>query len=128
MKSTQDLIEEEFLRLKEQGQIEALILFNEEGIPMAEVGDFMHYSKDTMTALSVLFHQSVELLADFETGTTINETLIRTTNKFCIVSRPFQVNEGHLMLMAIVPQNVSYRKVTNKAVRKIQQFMNTSDA
>ncbi len=56
MKSTQDLIEEEFLRLKSQGKIEVLILFNEEGIPMAEVGDFTHYSKDTITALSVLFH------------------------------------------------------------------------
>lgn len=125
MKSTQNLIEEEFLRLRKQGKIEALILFNDEGIPMAEVGDFTHYSKDTMTALSVLFHQSVELLADFETGATINETLIRTTNRFSIVSRPFQVNDGALMLMAIVPQNVSYRKVTNKAVRKIQQLMNT---
>ncbi len=117
MKSTQDLIEEEFLRLKSQGKIEVLILFNEEGIPMAEVGDFTHYI-DTITALSVLFHQSAELLADFETDATINETLIRTTNKFCIVSRPFHINEGQVVLIAIVPQNVSYRKVTNKAVRK----------
>ena len=126
MKSTQDLIEEEFLRLRNQGQIEAFILFNEEGIPMAEVGDFTSYNKDTITALSVLFHQAAELIADFEANTTINEASIRTTNNFRIVSRPFQIKDGHLVLIAILPQNVSYRKVTNKAVRRIQELMNSS--
>lgn len=125
MKSTQDLIEEEFLRLRHQGQIEAFILFNEEGIPMAEIGDFNHYSRDTITALSVWFHQFAELLADFETDTSINETTIRTTNNFRIVSRPVQINDGQLVLVAIVPLHVSYRKVTNKAIQKIQTFMNS---
>jgi hypothetical protein len=36
MKAVQDHIEEELLRLCRQGQFEALLLFDEEGIPMAE--------------------------------------------------------------------------------------------
>jgi predicted regulator of Ras-like GTPase activity (Roadblock/LC7/MglB family) len=123
MKSTQDLIEEEFLRLSQQGNVEALILLNDEGIPMAEVGQFTHYNKDAIAALSVVLLQSSELIADFHSDTVVNETSIRTTNKFRIVSRPFQVEDARMMLVAIVPVSASYRNITNKAVQKIRQLM-----
>ncbi len=123
MKATQDLIEEELLRLCQQGQFEALLLFNDEGIPMAEVGQCMHYSRDTLTALSVVFAQAVELVNDFQGDAPLNENSIRTNNKFRIVSRPLLVNELLLTLMAIVPAQLPYRKITNTAIRKIRHIM-----
>ena len=123
MKSTQDLIEKELLRLCVQGNFEAFMLFNDEGLPMAGVEQSTHYSKDVIAALSVALQQPVELLEDFHVDVTVHETSIRTTDKFRIVSRPFQVEGSRLILMAIVPQNGSYRKITNEAIRKIQELM-----
>ncbi len=123
MKATQDLIEKELLRLCQQGQFEALLLFNDEGIPMAEVGECVHYTKDTLTALSVIFAQAVELVNDFQGDAPLNENSIRTNNKFRIVSRPIPLNEFTLTLVAIVPVQRPYRKLTNAAIQKIQQFM-----
>ena len=126
MKSTQDLIEEELLRLCAKGGFEAFMLFNEEGIPMATVGQPTHYDEDAIAALSVVLRQFAELLEDFHVDTIVNETSIRTTNKYRIVSRPFQVEEIDikLILIAIVPQNLSYRKITNKAIQTVQHIMN----
>lgn len=126
MKSPQDLIEEELLRLCADGEFEALMLFNEEGIPMAEVGNAVHYNKDALGALSVLLQQSAELIKDFHSETLVNETAIRTTSKFRIVSRSFVVENLKLILVAIVPQNRPYRDITNKAVYTIQQLLTST--
>lgn len=124
MKSTQDLIEEALLRLCQQGKFEAFLLFNDEGIPMAEVGQCIHYNKDALTALSVIFQQSMEVLEDFQADVLLNENSIRTNNKFRIVSRPVQIEGLTLILVAIVPQHLTYRKITNKAVQTVQTLMN----
>ncbi len=123
MKSTQDLIEEELLRLCSQGGFEALMLCNGEGIPMATVGQPVHYNQDALAALSALIWQSAELIEDFHEDTVVNETFIRTTNKYRIVSRPIRIDDTSFVLIAIVPHNRSYRKITNEAVRTIQKLM-----
>ncbi len=124
MKSTQDLIEEVLLRLCVQGGFEAFMLFNEEGIPMAAAGQCIHYNDDAIAALTVVLHQSADLLEDFHADAVVNETSIRTSNKYRIVSRPFEADGINLVLIAIVPQRLSYRKITNKAVQAVQHIMN----
>ena len=123
MEAVQDLIEKELSRLCRQGRFEALLLFNEEGIPMAEAGECIHYNKDTLTGLSVVFHQAVELFDDFEFEAALNENSFRTSNKFRIVCRPIHFNELKLTLIAILPYQLTYRKITNAAIQHIQQVM-----
>jgi predicted regulator of Ras-like GTPase activity (Roadblock/LC7/MglB family) len=123
MKSTQDLIEEELLRLCSQGGFEASMLFNGEGIPMATVGQSTHYNKDALAALSALIWQSAEVIEDFHEDTVVNETSIQTTNKYRIVSRPIRLDDANFILVAIVPHKRAYRKITNKAVQTIQNLM-----
>jgi predicted regulator of Ras-like GTPase activity (Roadblock/LC7/MglB family) len=122
MKSTQDLIEDELLRLCEQGNFEAFLLFNAEGIPMASVDLSEHYDADGIAALSVVLSQSAELTEEFNADAIVDEISLRTANKFRIVSRPFQVDDIKLILVAIVPQNLPYRKITTAAVQKVQQL------
>ena len=123
MKAVQDQIEEELLRLCRQGKFEALLLFNEEGIPMAEAGECIHYNKDTLTALSVIFHQAVELFEDFEFEAPLNENSFRTSNKFRIVCRPIRLDDLKLILIAILPHQFAYRKITNAAIQHIRLVM-----
>jgi hypothetical protein len=123
MKSTQDLIEDELLRFCEEGHFEALMLYNNEGIPMVEVNLFEHYSKDGIAALSAVLSQSAELTEEFHANTTVDEVSLRTANKVRIVSRPFQVDNAKLILVAIVPKNLPYRKITSAAVQKVQQLL-----
>jgi len=123
MKSTQELIEAELLELCQEGRVEAFLVLNDEGIPLAEVGDFEHYNKDAVAALSVLLNQSATLLADFHEGLTTNEASLRTSNDYRIVSRPFHVEDVQFMLVAILPQQCAYRHITTQAVQKIQALM-----
>lgn len=122
MKSTQALIEDELLRFCEEGHFEALMLFNNEGIPMVGVDLFEHYNKDGIAALSAVLSQSAELTEEFHADTTVDEVSLRTANKVRIVSRPFQVENTRLILVAIVPKDLPYRKITSAAVQKLQQL------
>jgi predicted regulator of Ras-like GTPase activity (Roadblock/LC7/MglB family) len=122
MKSTQDLIEEELLRLCQQGHFEAFLLFNAEGIPMAGVDLSERYNKDGIAALSALLSRSAELTEEFNADAVVDEITLRTVNNFRIVARSFQVNTTRLILVAIVPQHRSYRKITTAAVQKVQQL------
>ncbi len=122
MKSTQDLIEDELLRLCREGHFEAFMLFNAEGIPMAGVTLSEHYNKDGIAALSSVLSQSAEITEEFNVDTIVDEISLRTVNNFRIVSRPFQVDNTKLILVAIVPRNLPYRKITTAAVQKLQQL------
>ena len=122
MKSTQNLIEEELLRLCQEGNIEAFFLFNEEGIPMAGVNSSAHLNADGIAALSVILHQSAELTEEFQENALVDEVSLRITNKHRIVSRPFLVDDIKLILIAVVPQHVPYRRITTTAVRRVQQL------
>jgi len=122
MRATQDLIEEELLRLCQQGHFEAFMLFNEEGVPMAGVELSEHYNKDGIAALSALLSRSVELTEEFNVDAVVDEITLRTVNNFRIVSRSFQVDAARLILVAIVPNHRPYRKITTAAVQKVQQL------
>lgn len=122
MKSTQDLIEEELLRLCQEEHFEACLLFNAEGVPMAGVDISAHYNADGIAALSVLLQQSADLTKEFNPDISVDEISLRLTDKYRIVSRPFQVDDLNLMLVAIVPQNAAYRKITTDVVQRMQQL------
>ncbi len=125
MRAPQDLIEEDLLRLCSQGGFESLMLFNDEGIPMAAAGEHLHYHHEAMGALSAILRQGAELIEDFHDDTVVNETAIRTSNKYRIISRPFFVDQSKFMLIAIIPQKASYRQITNKAIKTIQTLMSS---
>lgn len=122
MKSTQDLIEEELLRLCREGKFEACLLFNIEGILMAGVNLSEHVNADGIAALSVVLNQSIELTEEFQEHATVDEVSLRMANKHRIISRPFLVDDVKLILVAVVPQRLPYRRITTIAVRRVQQL------
>ncbi len=123
MKSTQDLLEDELLRFCKEGRFEALLLFNNEGLPMVEVNSLQQYNEDGIAALSAVLSQSAELTEEFNANTIVDEVSLRTANQVRIVSRPFQVHNIKLVLIAIVPKDRPYRKITNTAIQKVRQLI-----
>jgi predicted regulator of Ras-like GTPase activity (Roadblock/LC7/MglB family) len=122
MKSTQDLIEEELLVLCQQGKFEAFLLFSTEGIPMAGVDFSDRFNADGLAALSVVLNQSVELTEEFQENTIVDEVSLRISSKHRIVSRPFNVDDVKMVLVAIVPHRLPYRRITTTAINRIQQI------
>lgn len=120
MKSTQDLIEEELQELCQQGNFDAFLLFNAEGIPMAGVDRSDQFNADGLAALSVILNQSVELTEEFQDQTTVDEVSLRISKQRRIVSRPFMVDGIKMMLLAIVPNQQPYRRITTTAVHRVQ--------
>ena len=122
MKSTQDLIEEELLRLCHEGQFTACLIFNAEGIPMAGINLSEHVNVDGIAALSVVLNQSIELTEEFQEHAIVDEVSLRMTNKQRIISLPFLADGIKLILVAVVPQHLPYRCITTTAVRRVQQL------
>ena len=122
MKSTQDLIEEELLNLCQQGKFEAFLLFSAEGIPMAGVDFTDKFNADGLAALSVVLNQSVELTEEFQENTLVDEVSLRISSSLRIVSRPFLVEDMKMILLAIVPNRQSYRRITTNAIHRIQEL------
>lgn len=122
MKSTQDLIEEELLNLCQQGKFEAILLFSAEGIPMAGVDFSNQFNADGLAALSVVLNQSVELIEEFQENSRVDEVSLRVSSKHRIVSRPFTVDDVKMILVAIVPHRLPYRRITTTAIHRIQQL------
>ena len=90
---------------------------------MAGVGFPTHYQEDGLAALSVILSQSAAMTEEFSADANVDEISLRTGNKFRIVSRPFQIDDLKLILVAIVPQHLPYRKITTAAVQKVQQLL-----
>lgn len=89
---------------------------------MAGVDFSEHFDADGIAALSVVLNQSVELTSEFNEGAVVDEVSLRITDKHRIVTRPFQIDDFKFILVAIVPRDLPYRRITTTAVQKVQQL------
>jgi hypothetical protein len=122
MKSTQDLIEEELMALCQQGKFDAFFVFSAEGIPMAGVDFSARFDADALGALSVVLSQSVELTEEFQEDAIVDEVSLRISSRQRIVSRPFLVDDIKMILMAIVPHRLAYRRITTTAIQRVRKL------
>ena len=123
MQSTQELIEASLLRLCRQGQFDAIALFNDEGILMAEVGECLQYAKETLITVALAFRQTVEVFRDFQAEVSVDEQRIRTSTPFRIIIRPVPVGKDTFILVAVAPSQAAYRHITTQAIKAIQCAM-----
>ncbi|MBD3288405.1 hypothetical protein GF337_06335 [candidate division KSB1 bacterium] len=121
-KSPQELIEKFMRDVIGQGNYEMAYLFSEEGLPMAEVRGEGLIPEDRLVEISMIFQEIIKM-ADVMGGIDqLNEVIIEGHNRRKIIFRFFKGFDQSLILALVIPPRKTYRGLTNKLVRIIQQM------
>ncbi|MFO7942758.1 MAG: roadblock/LC7 domain-containing protein [Anaerolineales bacterium] len=112
-----DILEE----MNEEGEFIRSVLATEEGLPIAAVPD--HSLDNSLSALVSLLHNvSHDVLYQLEMNE-ISEITIRDQDRYKFVCRRIKTADDSLLLAALVPPDLYYRQVTNRAMKRIQSFL-----
>jgi len=112
-----DILEE----MNEQGGFIRSVLATEEGLPIAAAPD--QTMDNSLSALvSLLQNVSQDILYQLEMDE-ISEFTIRDQDRYKFVCRKIKSADDSLLLAALVPPDLYYRRVTNRAMRRIQSFL-----
>jgi predicted regulator of Ras-like GTPase activity (Roadblock/LC7/MglB family) len=112
-----DILEE----MNEEGGFIRSVLATEEGLPVAAVPD--HSLDNSLSALVSLLHNvSHDILSQLEMDE-ISEITIRDQARYKFVCRRIKTADDSLFLAALVPPDLYYRRVTNRAMKRIQSFL-----
>jgi predicted regulator of Ras-like GTPase activity (Roadblock/LC7/MglB family) len=102
-------------------RFEVVILASQDGLPIAtEPAD---YSSE-VTAATVALLRKVSSETREQLGmAALDEVTIRSSDRVRLVCRYLAVGEQGLILVALVPPDRYYRRVTNRAIRHIVQLL-----
>ncbi|MEA3338885.1 MAG: roadblock/LC7 domain-containing protein [Chloroflexota bacterium] len=117
---TQTALEDILNRIVADGDYEAALLSDEDGLPLAATatGD----SAAMLAAMAGLFHNSATQASRRLNLSYINELSLVGDDRFRLVCRFFETASGQsLGLVAIVPPDHAYRRITNRAIREIKE-------
>lgn len=101
-----------------EGQFKASFLVDSQGLPVAAVTS--DQDADTASAMFALVRKVIKQVQSHINLSESDEVTIRGSDKIRLVSRYFSVGNENLILVAIVPLDRSYRKLTNQAIRDIK--------
>lgn len=117
----QDRIENFMREVIELGNYEMAYLLSQEGLLLAQSKTGEVVPEDRLVELSIQF-QEIQHMADVMAGISeIKELVIEGTNKRKITFRFFNAFDQSVILALIIPPEKSYKGLTNKLVRLIQQ-------
>lgn len=107
--------------MNDVGDFEISVLTSDEGLPIATAPPD-HDSE--LAAAMVALLQKVSNDAQSQIGMAlVDEVTIRDQNRFRLVCRRIVVGQEELILSAIVPPDHYYRRVTNRAIKRIRQLL-----
>jgi len=107
--------------MRERGEFQVSVLTSTEGLPIVTVPP--DYDSDLASAMVALL-QRVSNDAQGQLGMSeVDEVTIRDKDHTRLVCRRFVVGRDELILVAIVPPDRSYRRVTNRAIRQIKELL-----
>lgn len=113
--------EEVLEQMTRNGEFTAAVLASDEGLPLASVPS--PYDSDAAAAMVALL-QSVSREARVQLSMAeVDELTISDRDRIRLVCRYVEANGEVLILAAMVPPNVYYRRVTNRAIRRIKHLL-----
>ncbi len=105
-------------KMNAEGGFHQSVLATGEGLPIAVAPDDLE--GDSTGALVAMLQRLSRDLQNQLDMNGINEITIRDQNRFCLVCRCIAYEEDTLVLAALVPPDHYYRRVTNRAVKRIR--------
>jgi predicted regulator of Ras-like GTPase activity (Roadblock/LC7/MglB family) len=106
-------------QMNEEGGFQRSVLATGEGLPIAAVPDSME-SESTGALVAMLQQVSQDIQSQLDLKG-VNEVTIRDDDRFRLVCRGIAYQGDTLILAALVPPDQYYRRVTNRAIRRIRK-------
>jgi predicted regulator of Ras-like GTPase activity (Roadblock/LC7/MglB family) len=114
-------LEEVLQEMSDYSGFQAVVLASEEGLPLATLPSM--YDSDT-TAAMVAMLEGVSREARDQLGLAeVDEVTISDHDRIRLVCRYLNVNGEVLILAVMVPPREYYRRVTNRAIRRIKHIL-----
>ena len=114
-------LEEVLQEMSDQSGFEAVVLASDEGLPLATLPSM--YDSDT-TAAMVAMLEGVSREARNQLGLAeVDEVTICDLDRIRLVCRYLNVNGEVLILAVMVPPKAYYRRLTNRAIRRIKHIL-----
>jgi len=112
-----DILEE----MNQAGGFERAVLVTEEGLPVASAPDGK--KSESTAALAAMLQHVSRNVEDQLTMEAVDEVTIRDEKHHRLVCRGIEHGDDLLILAVYVPSGSYYRRVTNRAIKRIQDFM-----
>lgn len=116
--------EEVLEQMTQSGEFTSVVLASDEGLPLASVPS--PYDSDTTAAMVALLQSVTREARDQLSMSEVDELTISDRDRIRLVCRYLEVNGEVLILAAMVPPNVYYRRVTNRAIRRIKYLLSST--
>lgn len=113
--------EEVLEQMTQNGDFTAAVLASDEGLPLASVPE--PYDSDAAAAIVAMLQSVSREARDQLSMSEVDELTISDHDRIRLVCRYLEVNGEVLILAAMVPPNVYYRRVTNRAIRRIKHLL-----
>ena len=114
-------LEEVLEQMTDNGNFKAVVLASDEGLPLASVPS--PYDSDTTAAMVALLQKVSREARDQLEMAKVDEVTISDCERIRLVCRYVEVDEDILILAVMVPSDTYYRRVTNRAVRRIKDIL-----
>jgi predicted regulator of Ras-like GTPase activity (Roadblock/LC7/MglB family) len=107
--------------MNKAGGFHSAVLTSSDGFPIAAAP--VDRDSETMAAIVALFRGVSTQVQEQLNLAAIDEFTVRDGDYFRVVCRQLAVQQDALILAAIVPPGRPYRRVTNRAIKHIQQLL-----
>ena len=120
MGSIQELFEQTLHTMNSEGAFKASVLSIKDGLPLASSP--AHYEDETAAAMVTLLNETAKRINHQLRLPQVDEISIVSDDRARLVCRYFTVDGHELLLMVLTPPAQSYRRLTNRAIKKIEQI------
>ena len=108
-------------RAMERSGFDALVLASLEGLPLANAPN--EYAGDEAAAVVAFLEKaSVKALEQMRMAT-LDEITIRSSAHNQLVCRRLTINQEDLVLIAVMPQDVAYRRAMNWTIYRVRKLL-----
>jgi predicted regulator of Ras-like GTPase activity (Roadblock/LC7/MglB family) len=118
-----EAVEQSFLdhvlrQMNDEGRFRASVLVSSDGLPISLVSS--PFDIEMMAAMVTLVANTIEQAMESIGLDELDEVSVVQADKMRLICRQFTVGEERVILAAIAPPHQTYRRLTNRAIKRIR--------
>ena len=114
----QGLLDHVLREMNDEGRFRASVLVSSDGLPISSVSS--PFDTEMMAAMVTLVVNTIEQARESIGLDEVDEVSMVQADKMRLICRHFSVGDEQVTLAAIAPPHQTYRRLTNRAIRRIR--------
>jgi len=117
----QGFLDQVLRAMNEEGRFRASVLVSSDGLPLSSVSS--PFDIEMMAAMVTLVVNTIEQARENIGLDELDEISLVQADKMRLICRRFSVGQEQVILAAIAPPHQTYRRLTNRAIKRIQNAL-----